>query len=341
MDIKNFQFEVLDDEEKKKLLGIRGCFLKGEKREELLASKLVEQEIKNRKKLGENITKEDIDKIKFEYDPIFKKKVIEKVHKDCDREYNANIKKCEDNINNLERAKANEIKRIEESRWEKIVDKNLQYNMTEGKLLLNGTCVLFSSIKGAVANINESYRVETKESGKSKKHASVGGAVAGGLMFGAVGAIVGGSALGKTTYQGNSSTINIPTANHLGVIIDIDGFKSEIVLLNQTVDQDSNAFRNAIKNAQTIISMLQYLSTVPVPDNFLKVEEERSVIDLKNRILVAYDELKTAKENIPKYEIPQRYVTPVEEKKRFCTQCGKEVGASDAFCTNCANKLIY
>ena len=180
--------------------------------------------------------------------------------------------------------------------------------MTEGKLLLNGTTVLFSSIKGAAANINESYRVVTHEEGKSRKHASVGGAVVGGLMFGAVGAIVGGTALGKTTHNSNTNTNNIPTANHLGVIVDIDGFKSEIVLLNETVDQDSGEFRDAIKKAQTIITKLQYLSTVPVPQSFLKVEEERSVVELKGKIIEAHKELEAAKANVPTYEIPAKYL---------------------------------
>ena len=308
MDIKNFEVKVVDAETEKKLLGIKGWFVKGEKRDALLTSKLVAQEIKDRKKAGERITKEDVDKIKFAYDPLFKQKVIEKLHKDCDKEYNDNVKKCENTINRLERDKAKEIKRIEESRWEKIVDKNLKYNMTEGKLLLNGTAVPFTSIKGAAANINESYRVETTESGKSKKHASVGGAVVGGLMFGAVGAIVGGAALGKTTHQGSVNTNNIPTANHLGVIVDIDGFKSEIVLLNQTVDQDSDEFNEAVKKAQTIISKLQYLSTVPVPETFLKPEEEQSVLDLQEKIIQAHSDLEAAKANVPTYEIPARYL---------------------------------
>lgn len=307
MKINEFQVEKVDTETEKKLLGIRGWFVKGEKREQLLTSKLVERSIKEKKANGE-VTKEDIDKIKFAYDPIFKQKVIDKVHHDCDKIYNNNIRNCERNIESLEKAKSREIKRIEESRWENIVDKNLRYNMTEGKLLLNGTKVLFSSIKGAAVNINESYRIETKESGRSKKHASVGGALAGGLMFGAVGAIVGGTVLGKTTHQGQSNTNNIPTANHLGVIIDIDGFKSEIVLLGKTVDQDSNEFNDAIKKAQTIISKLQYLSTVPVPESFTQVEDEKTVVELKEKIIEAHQELEAAKANVPTYEIPERYL---------------------------------
>ena len=307
MDIKGFQIERVDAETEKKLLGIRGWFVKGEKREALLTSKLVERAIKEKKAAGE-VTNEEIDKIKFAYDPVFRQKVIDKVHKDCDKEYEQSVKKCANNINSLERAKNKEIKRIEESRWEKIVSKDLKYNMTEGKLLLNGTTVLFSSIKGAAANISESYRVETHETGKSKKHASVGGAVVGTLMFGAVGGIVGGAALGKTTHKSDINTNNIPTATHFGVLVDLDGFKSEIVLLDKTVDQDSDDFREAIEKAQKIITKLQYLSTVPVPESYLAVEDEESVLKLKDQIVEAHKELEAAKANVPTYEIPAKYL---------------------------------
>ena len=307
MEIKDFQIEQVDAETEKKLLGIQGWFLRGEKRQEALTSKLVARAIKEKKAKGE-VTRDEIDKIKFAYDPVFRQKVIDKVPRACDKQYAQAIKKCENNIRALETAKSNEIARIEESRWANIVDRGLRYNLTEGKLIINGTAILFSSIKGAEANISESYRVITQESGKSKKHASVGGAVVGGLMFGAAGAIVGGTVLGKTTHSGTTNTTNIPTVNHLGVIVDIDGFKSEIVLLNQTVDKSSPVFKDALQKAQTIISKLQYLSTYPVPTSFLKPEEEASVLELNGKIIAAHNELEVAKANVPTYAIPEKFL---------------------------------
>lgn len=307
MEIKDFQIEQVDAETEKKLLGIQGWFLKGEKRQEVLTSKLVARAIKEKKAQGE-VTSADIDKIKFACDPVFRKKVIDKVHRDCDKEYEQNVKRCENNVRSLEKARINEIAKIEESRWANIDGKSLRYNMTEGKLLINGTVVPFSSIKGAAANINESYRVETQESGKSKKHASVGGAVAGGLMFGVAGAIVGGAVLGKTTHSGTTNTNHIPTASHLGVVVDIDGFKNEIVLLQETVDQSSSTFQEALQKAQTIISKLQYLTTVPMPTSFLKPEEETTVLAYNGKILAAQNELAEAKANVPTYAIPEKFL---------------------------------
>ena len=306
--MENFEIKKVDAETEKKLLGFMGWFLKGKKRDDFLTSRLVAMTIKERKNEGQPYTRAEIDKIKFAHDPIFKQKVIAKVHRDCDREYERNVRNCESNIELLEAEKKAEIERIEESRWENILGKKLRYNMTEGKVLMNGTQFLFSSIKGAAVNINESYRVETHESGKSKKHASIGGAVIGTLAFGPIGGIVGGSVLGKTTHKGNTNTNNIPTATHVGVIVDVNGFKSEIILLSHTVDQDSDEFAKAINNAQKIITKLQYLSTVPVPETFLKVEEEQSVIDLQNEILRAHNDLEIARANVPTYEIPERYL---------------------------------
>lgn len=308
MDIKDFQIEAVDAETEKKLLGIRGWFARGEKREELLTSKLVAKAIKEKKSNGE-VTKKDIDKIKFAYDPIFRQKVIDQVHRDCDREYENRIKNCEKTISSLEKARVKEIKRIEDSRWQNIIDNSIRYNMTEGKLLLNGTIIPFSSIKGAEVNVHESYRVEVREQGESKKHASVGGAVVGGLMFGAVGAVVGGTALGKKTHKGSTDTNNIPTANHLGVIVDIDGFKSEIILLHETVDQGSEELKKAYEKAQVIITKLQFLSKTPVPESYLKPEEEATVVEFDNKIIDAHRALEEAKMNVPTYDIPEKYLS--------------------------------
>ena len=130
----------------------------------------------------------------------------------------------------------------------------------------------------------------------------------GGICFGAVGAIVGGAALGKTTHTGTTNTDTIPTASYVGGIIDINGFRNEVSLLNKTVDQDSKDFTNAIKNAQEIISKLQYLSGVPVPESFLKAEEEESVLAIDQSIIKAKSDFEIAKANLPKYEIPSRYL---------------------------------
>ncbi len=289
------------------ILGIKNLFLKGEKREKYLTSKLVKEAIKSENKNGKALTKEEIEKIKFEYDPLFHDKVVSQVHKDQDNEYANNVKNAENNVKSLQTARVNEINRINNERWQSVGNGNLMYNLVEGKININQTIHLFSSIKGAEVNKEESYRVVTTESGRSKKHVSLGKAVVGGALLGPVGAIAGG-AMGKTTTRGNSISNSIPTCNHIGVIVDIDGFKSEVILLNNTVDQSSATYKNALQNAEEIVSKLHYLATQPVPKTFVKVEEEQSVLDIGKSIAQAQEELERVKANKPTYEIPDRYL---------------------------------
>lgn len=289
------------------ILGIKNLFLKGEKREKYLTSKLVKEAIKNENKNGKALTKDEIEKIKFEYDPLFHDKVVLQVHKDQDNEYANNVKNAENNVKSLQTARVNEINRINNERWQSVGNGNLMYNLVEGKININQTIHLFSSIKGAEVNKEESYRVVTTESGRSKKHVSLGKAVVGGALLGPVGAIAGG-AMGKTTTRGNSVSNSIPTCNHIGVIVDIDGFKSEVILLNNTVDQSSATYKKALQNAEEIVSKLHYLATQPVPKTFVKVEEEQSVLDIEKSIAQAQEELERVKVNKPTYEIPDRYL---------------------------------
>ena len=289
------------------IFGIRNLFLKGEKRERYLTSVLVTEAIKNEKKNGKSLTKEEIDKIRFEYDPIFHDKIVSQVHKNQDNQYSINVKTTEQTVKDLQTARTNEINRINNERWQSIGNGKLMYNLVEGKVSINQTIHLFSSIKGAEVNKEESYRVETTETGKSKRHVSLGKAVVGGALFGPVGAIAGG-AMGKTTTRGNSISNSIPTCNHIGVIVDIDGFKSEVILLNSTVDQASGAYKKALQNAEEIVSKLHYLATLPVPKTFTKVEDEQSVLEIEQSIEKAQEELERVKVNKPTYEIPDRYL---------------------------------
>lgn len=289
------------------IIGIKNLFLSKEKKEKFLTSKLVSSAIKEEKKKGQSFTKEEIDKIKFEYDPIFHDKIVAQVHKEQDTEYATNVQNAENKVKDLQKQRTNEINRIEEERWQSVGDNNLKYNLTEGKICINETEHLFTSIKGAEVNKEESYRIVTTEVGRSKKHVSLGKAVVGGVLLGPLGAIAGGT-MGKTTSNGRSISNSIPTCNHIGVIVDIDGFKSEIILLDNTIDQSTNEYKQCLQNAEEIVSKLHYLATQPVPEAFTKVEEEQSVLDIDKQIVMANKELDIAKNNKPTYEIPKRYL---------------------------------
>lgn len=287
--------------------GFKKLFLKGEKKEKYLTSKLVSKEIKDERKKGNKLSKEDIDRIKFEYDPIFHDKVIEQVHKKQDNDYSERVKNAENKISDLQKAREKEIERIYSERWNSIANGKFQYNLVEGKICINQTEHLFSSIKGAEVNKNESYRVVTTNTGKSKKHVSLGKAVVGGALLGPIGAVAGG-AMGKTTTKGNSKSDSIPTCNHIGVIVDLDGFKNEIVILNKTVDQSSSAYMNALQDAEEIVSQLSYLATQSVPKSYTKVEKEESVLEIEKEIANAQKNLEKVINDKPTYDIPERYL---------------------------------
>jgi hypothetical protein len=65
-----------------------------------------------------------------------------------------------------------------------------------------------------------------------------------------VGAAVGGSVLGKTTSKSRrnitTNSNELPTCHHIGVNIDLNGFKTEITLLSKTVDKSSGVYNNTL-----------------------------------------------------------------------------------------------
>lgn len=243
-------------------------------------------------------------------------KVENKVHKDQDREYNKKVKDAQNKLQQLQNSREKEIQRITSERWESIGNNALSFNMTEGKIIVNGSTYLFSDIKGAEIVKKDSSRVVTNTTetskGKSKKHASIGGGLLGAAVAGPVGAVVGGSVLGKTTSKGKTNVVTnsneIPTCYHIGVNVDLNGFSTEIVLLSNTVDQSSNIHNNTVRIAQLIVDKLRSLSQTPVPKKFIQPEEEQSVKDIEKEIENAAKELKNVSDDKPTYEIPESYL---------------------------------
>ena len=233
---------------------------------------------------------------KFMNDPKYRSKVIAKIHKNSDNAYNKRIKKIEHERDALSKKRTREITRIANDRWESLAGGSIGVNRTEGKIQINNTTVLFSSIRGAEMNMMTGCRVVTRESSKtkSKKHASLGGAVAGGMLFGPLGAAVGAVGLGEMDGKTTGTTVSdqIPTCTHLGIMVNIA------------------AFINARNEAQSIIAQLGKLAKMPVPSHFLQPEEEQSVKEIEAQIAAKQSELQIAINDRPTYDIPAMYRTP-------------------------------
>jgi len=121
--------------------------------------------------------------------------------------------------------------------------------------------------------------------------------------------MAGGVGLGKTKTKGQSVSNQIPTCTHLGVLVNIDGFVSEISLLETQVDQSSTAFTNAYNLAQQIVTQLGILAKTPVPSSYIKPEEESSVKNIEKQISDKQVELQKVIADKPTYELPAIYRT--------------------------------
>ena len=257
------------------IFGMKNLFAKKQKREDILTSILLAERIKGEKMRGKIFTKEDITKIKFEYDPLFRNKVESKVRKEADDAYERRIKNCQTNLDNLEEQRAQQIRKLTDERWEAVADTDVKFNLTEGKVSVNGTEYRFDAIISADLNKEDSYRLVA---GKATKD------------------------------QPNPDSVRIPTCNHIGVMVNVGGYQSEVVLLKVTADQSDKAYTKAMNNAKEVINKLRYLATVPVPKEFLPVEEEASVIAIDDKIIEANRELDAAKADKPTYDIPPQYL---------------------------------
>ena len=289
------------------ILGIKKLFIKGEERKRYLVSKLLLQSLKDAKRNGINFSTEEIEKIRFKYDPIFHDKVVQEAREQSEEEYNLKLKDCENYLKQLLNDREEQVSRIYEERWKNVADGKLYYNLVEGKIRFNENEYFFSSIKGAEISKTETYRIYTTETGASKKHGSVIGAVAGAAVLGPIGAVVGGTSLGGTSNSGQSVSNSIPVCHHLGVLVDIDGFKDEIFILNKTVDQTSKVYVKALQSANNIVNKLHQLSTQPVPENPLQIEDEKIIKDIDKKIEKAKLELDSIKTNYSKHNISHKY----------------------------------
>ena len=246
---------------------------------------------------------------RFVNEPTYRKKVIADIRSEQDSQYEKRLKTLISEKENLISSRAKEIDRLSKTRWESVASGKLLVNTAEGKVKFNQTEFLFSDIKGAEPNEKYTSKVVTHESGTSKKNASLGGAILGGLVLGGVGAVAGGIGLGKGKSNGTSTSTESLICSHLGVLVNVNGFISEIILLMKPVQQSNFSYITAVRDAQDIISKLIMVSKMPVPTTTVKVEDESSVKDFDGRILDIETEIQAVSDAKLTYKIPEIYRT--------------------------------
>lgn len=255
------------------------------------------------------MTKEEKELFRFVSEPKYRMKVLSKLKKEEDIRYQNKVQSAKTERLRLVNLRQQEINNIENSRWEIYANGNLRINWVEGCVLINNNRVLFSSIKGAELNEIDGFRTVTTETSTTKKNPSIGGAVAGGLIGGKAGAVIGGAGLNKARTTTHAYTNSIPTCNHIGVVIDVDGFKQEVIVINLEIDQSSNAYISAHNEAQHIIMRLREVSNTPVPQSFIPSNEMQSVKEIEKQIDGSNERLNIVINERPTYQIPSIYRT--------------------------------
>ena len=261
------------------VVGFKNLFVKKQTKNDIVSSKLIENLLEKHIQSGE-ILREEANLIRVRYDMCFRKNAV-------------NI--YQNRISSLKNARIKEINRIENARWTNVVKNKFRYNVTEGKAFINNVECLFSDINGATLVKTESHRVETTEKSVSKKKGSLGGAVAGGLVMGEAGALVGGVGLAKTNTTTFGSSNVIPTCVHLGVAVSINNFQHEIILSNEAMDQTSKKYLSLLEKAEEVLTHIQKISAMPVPNSYLLPEQEGSVLAIDAKIVTAEQELANIK----------------------------------------------
>ncbi len=272
------------------------------------ASYLSKEKVKAMKASGENVSKDDLDRVRFETDPVFYENVLRNAKSQADREYQKNVSKAESHLETLKTRRETELELANADRWDSGIHKKFAVNMTEGKIKINYNKVgLFTDIIGFDLHLETIKKTEGKSTGKTTPRASLGGAAVGAALGGAKGAVIGGIGMGKRSYKGVLTLTTTTICTHLGVYINLAGDLQEIVLLSSKTECDSKAYKNAAETALAIISKLQYVCKLPVPDHVPAPETNDTIIALDAEIVDAEKKLAAAKEDKPVYRLPEKY----------------------------------
>ena len=90
---------------------------------------------------------EEKELFKFVNNPKYRAKVIDRIHKERDREHEKKVKTVEKELDKLIKVRTDEIKKIANARWEKVAGGGLEINRTEGKVRIKVRNTCFPTFK--------------------------------------------------------------------------------------------------------------------------------------------------------------------------------------------------
>lgn len=147
----------------------------------------------------------------------------------------------------------------ERKKWTTIAKNIFEINQTDNRVKLCGCTYDFEDIIDCDLINESSEKIVTQTKGENRKKVSLGKALIGGTLFGAVGAIIGGSA-GKTKVNQQSVTTNSPICNKLQIVVTVMNLESPVVYLNfirRGVYKDSYQYNKAFELATKTLGILR------------------------------------------------------------------------------------
>lgn len=219
-------------------------------------------------------------RFKYENNLKYRERVDKKIRRRTDKQYDKKIKKLQFEEKSLSDARIKVIKRMQEARWKPLFKNRLVANYVEGKVRVNGTDYLFENIGRTKLITSISNSTVTSGRVKTKFKPSIGGALAGGSMYGIAGAAAGGVLFGKEKTRDTRRTDTVTNCTYVGVEVIMYGKPVNICVYNGATSVESKTYSEAVVKAQVIMSQLSALAATPVPKSYLRVDEEPDVVAL-------------------------------------------------------------
>ncbi|MGG7077594.1 DUF4428 domain-containing protein [Clostridium sardiniense] len=169
------------------------------------------------------------------------------------------------------------------------------------------------SIGPRIFKFSDLVSYEVLEDGDTITSGGLGRAVAGGVLFGGVGAIVGG-------VTGKKRTKKLVKSLSVRVVVDTIERPYEIIsLITKETKTNSSTYTKAMQDINEIVSVLEIISR--------QSENSQAVNNIVTGAKII-DENKTINENI---NSDQNYI--------FCRMCGSKLASDSKFCSSCGEKL--